>query len=67
MVPDLVEHRFMTYDSAGVELRDIKRATMWKAFSLAKVNACKEYEQQLGCTKDTVKILMLEFSTQPIN
>jgi hypothetical protein len=32
MLPDLVGHGFMTFDSAGVELRDIKEAIMWKDF-----------------------------------
>jgi hypothetical protein len=31
-------------------------ATMWKAFSLAKVKALKVYEQQWGCKKDPIKV-----------
>jgi hypothetical protein len=56
MVHDLVECRFMTFDSAGVELRDIKRATMWKACSLAKVNACKERATAGVCTNDPAEV-----------
>jgi hypothetical protein len=35
---------------------EIRRASIWKALALAKVEALKEPKQRLGYTVDTVKV-----------
>jgi hypothetical protein len=53
-LPNLTGHRLNIFVAAWLELMDIKRASIWKALALAKVEVLKEPKQLWDHTVDPV-------------